>query len=350
MKFAIGYQQPENGERFPRIVADYHEALGEVYFAWPGATSGRAALGGGSGGRDWNAQSVLEADLAEIRRLGIKLDLLFNANCYGAEAMSEELANTVGSIIDHLGDICEGPDVVTTTSPTVAHVVKTHFPRIETRASVNMRIGTLQAMDYASRWFDGFYLQRDLQRDPDYVRRVYQGCKTRGKTLCLLVNSGCLRFCPVQTYHDNAVAHDAEIRHRRNLPGFNPHACWNLYRDRENWSAFLKSTWIRPEDLGRYEGLADLFKLATRQHSHPRMVIDAYVRGCYNGDLLNLMEPCFAPAMAPRYIDNQAFPKDWAERTARCGGDCADCDYCSAVLRQTLKRYDSPMDIQPKQR
>lgn len=338
MKFAVGYQQPENGEPFPAIAADYREHIEEVYFPWAGAPSGRPLPGHG-GSRDWKAQSLLERDLAELRQLGIKLDLLFNANCYGAEALSEKLADEVCSIIDHLGGVCDGPDVITTTSPAIAHTVKTRFPGLETRASVNMRIGTIRAMEYVGGLFDGFYLQRDLQRNPDYVSKVHDWCKANGKKLCLLVNSGCLRFCPGQIFHDNAVAHDAGIRTRHNIDGFNPHVCWNLYRDTGKFAAFLGSTWIRPEDMHRYEGLADLFKLATRQHSHPRMVIDAYTSGRFRGNLLNLTEPCFAAALAPRYIDNEFFPEDWSERMARCDEDCGACGYCDEVMAQVMKEY-----------
>lgn len=340
MQFAVGYQRPENGEPFPALIEDYREHIAEVYFPWVGAASGRSPLGGvGRGGRDWRTQATLEADLQALRRMGIRLDLLFNANCYGGEALSEALADEVSSIIDHLADCCDGPDVVTTTSPFLAHVIKTRFPGLETRASVNMRIGTLQAMDYAAEWFDGFYLQRDRQRHLGYVRDVHGWCRKHGKNLCLLVNSGCLRYCPGQTFHDNAVAHEAEISRTGNLPGWNPHLCWTLYREPARWIEFLKSTWIRPEDVARYEGVVDLCKLATRQHSHPRMVLDAYTRGQFAGDLMNLMEPCFAPALAPRYFDNTAFPEDWADRTAECDGDCGDCTYCESVLQQTLKHY-----------
>ncbi len=339
MKFAVGYQQTGDGESFPAIVADYRPHIEEVYFSWPGMASGRGTLGCGRQGRDWSTQARIEEDLAALRELGARLDLLFNANCYGEEALSESLADEVSCVIDHLVDVCEGPDVVTTTSPFVAHVVKTRFPGLETRASVNMRIGTTGAMEAVAQWFDGFYLQRDVQRDPARVRQVYAWCQAHGKKLCLLVNSGCLRYCPGQVFHDNLVAHTDGIDAHRNLEGFDPHVCSNLYRDPERLVAFLKSTWIRPEDLGRYAGIADLFKLATRQHSHPRMVIDAYVKGAFQGNLLNLTEPGFAQSQAPRYIDNTAFPDDWAERMATCGADCGDCRYCEDVLAQTLKRY-----------
>ncbi|MCA1809237.1 MAG: hypothetical protein LC725_07305 [Lentisphaerae bacterium] len=139
---------------------------------------------------------------------------------------------------------------------------------------------------------------------------------------------------------DNAVAHDAEISTRRNLTDWNPHVCWTLYRDPARLVAFLQSTWIRPEDLPHYEDLADLVKLATRQHTHPRMVLEAYTSGKFHGNLMNLMEPCFAPALAPRYIANEAFPADWFEHTSRCNCDGAACAYCARVLRDVLKTYD----------
>jgi predicted TIM-barrel fold metal-dependent hydrolase len=108
---------------------------------------------------------VLEQVLQTIANLGVKLDILFNANCYGAGAVSVELAGEVAAVIDHLGGLGCCPEIVTTASPMIAHTVKTRFPGIEVRASVNMRIGTTQAMRYVQDLFDSFYLQRDLQRD-----------------------------------------------------------------------------------------------------------------------------------------------------------------------------------------
>ena len=99
MKFAVGYQQTDTGEPFRGIVRDYRDAIAEVYFPWPGCASGRASLGCISGAVDWSAQAELERDLAEIRGMGIKLDLLFNANCYGGYAISSRFRNEIVSIL-----------------------------------------------------------------------------------------------------------------------------------------------------------------------------------------------------------------------------------------------------------
>lgn len=337
MRFAIGYQLPrDDGDSIVELVGDYRDHVAEVYFAWPGMASGRAAIGRQRGYVDWSAQQQLERDLSALRRLGVKLDLLFNANCYGRHAVSRHLEAQVGSVLEHLEQIGAPADIVTTTSPAVAHIVKTHFTRIEVRASVNMRIGTIEAMRYVSRLFDSYYLQRDVQRDIAYVREVKAWCQANGKGLCLLANSGCLRCCPGQTFHDNMVAHDDEIDQTDNITGWTPHVCWNLYRDRANWPAVLQATWIRPEDLHHYDDLVPVMKLATRMHANPRLVVHAYAQRRYAGNLLDLLEPGFGPAFAPYVLDNTRLPADWFDRTSTCDRRCDRCTYCAKALAAAL--------------
>lgn len=337
LKFTIGYQQPESGERFSSIISDYRSKVSEVYFPWIGTASGRPVLGNSHGETDRDAQCILEEELRDLRRLGVKLDLLFNANCYGERAISKSLENEICSIIAHLDDIDCRPDIVTTTSLMIARTVKKYFSGTEVRASVNMRIGTTQAMGYVEELFDSFYLRRDLQRNIEYVKKVRRWCDRHGKKLCLLANSGCLRYCPGQTFHDNLIAHSSKAEEMNNVSDWNPHVCRNLYHNPENYVEILKSTWIRPEDLSLYEGIVDTIKLATRQHSHPRMVIGAYGDGNFRGNLLDLLEPGFSAIFSPNYIDNAAFPSQWAACIGTCTGNCDSCRYCNHVLKQVLK-------------
>lgn len=336
--FAVGYQQNEGGERFADVVRDYRESIGEVYFPWPGMASCRGELGAKSGFIDWGAQGELEEDLVEIRSMGVPLDLLFNANCYGPKSLSQAFEKEIISLLDHLGELVGGPDVVTTTSLMVGRTVKTHFPDIDVRASVNMRIGEIEQMKYVAGLFDSFCLWRDLQRDLDHMRSVKNWCEQNGKKVSILVNSGCLHKCPGQSFHDNLVAHDGEIAAMENVKGLTPHVCWSHYRNRDHFDAFLKASWIRPEDLGRYEGLASIFKLATRMHDHPRMVIDAYVKRSFAGNLLNLMEPDFSAALAPGILDNAKFPEDWFDRYAACRTPGERDAYCQEILKRVLDK------------
>ena len=335
---AAGYQHFADGAPFAEI-ALRHPAVREVYFPWVGEPSGRPKLGFEEEDDPDELAAALKRDLTRLKDAGIKLDLLLNANCYGAEAMSNALEKRVGGILEKLDSWGCRPETCTVASPFVARTVKALAPDVEVRASVNMRLTTLQAFRYLSPLFDSYYLGRDVQRNLETVKRFSDWCHANGKKLCILANSGCLRNCPWQTYHDNLIAHSDEAMKTSNVRGWNPHLCWTLYKDRKNFAEILKATWVRPEDIGRYEGLVDVVKLATRQHANPDMVISAYERGAFEGNLLDLFEPGFSPAFFPQFVDNAAFPSDWFDRTSSCPRECTQCGYCESALAKVLKSF-----------
>ena len=336
MKFAVGYQLPEEDEEpLTDIVADYRDHIHEVYFPWLDMPSGRSPMATTSGLSDWHAQHRLETDLRTLKDMGIRLDLLFNANCYGGRSLAQSFANRICSVIAHLLDIA-GIDAVTTTSPFVARTVKQHFPQIDVRASVNMRIGTVKGMEYLADLFDTFYVQRDYNRDLGRIAQLKAWADAHGKGLCILVNSGCMAFCSAQVFHDNLVAHEPDIADTLNTPGYNPSQCWTYYADRAHWPSLLQNTWIRPEDLHHYDPLFPVGKLATRMHARPRRVIAAYARRSYSGNLLDLFEPSHAPLIAPYILDNTRFPPDWFDHILSCDKHCEQCDYCASVLDRVL--------------
>ena len=333
---AAGYQHFADGAPFAEIVLR-HPSVKEVYFPWVGEPSGRPVLGFEEEDDPEELAAALKRDLTRLRAAGVRLDLLLNANCYGAEAMSVALEKRIAAIVGKLDSWGCRPEVCTTASPFVARTLKATAPDIEVRASVNMRLTTIQAFRYLAPLFDSYYIGRDIQRNLETVKRFSDWCHANGKKLCMLANSGCLRNCPWQTFHDNMIAHSDAAMKTENVKGWNPHLCWTLYRDRKNFAEILKATWVRPEDLGRYEGLVDVVKLATRQHANPGMVISAYERGTFEGNLLDLFEPGFSPAFYPEFIDNAEFPADWFDRTSACIRDCENCGYCESVLSTVVR-------------
>lgn len=337
MKFAVGFQLYDVGEEpFSGIVEAYRDSISEVFFPWQDFATGRSPVATRHGFTDWTAQARTEEELKKIKAMGIKLDLLFNGNCYGQYAISEKLANSVCSVIAHLEEIDCGVDIITTASPAIAHTVKKHFKKIEVRASVNMKIGTVKGMHYLSDLFDSFHVQRDYNRNIPHLKMLKEWADQNGKKLIMLANSGCFRDCSGQIFHDNLVAHESEVCEVENIKDFTPYVCWRALKDRKNWPMLLQNTWVRPEDLHHYEGIFDTVKLATRMHTHPGMVIDAYVRGKYYGNTLDLFEPGFGRAIAPYVMDNSAFPKDWFEKTTNCDKQCHKCGYCEGVLKKLL--------------
>lgn len=341
MKFAVGYQLSEENEPdFVSIVQKYRSHISEVYFPWLDNASGRGSLADNNGYFDWSAQEKLIGDLLSFRRMGMKLDLLYNGNCYGKDAVSLHLKNQVHSVIDYLHHCECRPDIVTTASPAIAHFIKSTYPEIEVRASVNLQIGTVKGMEYLCDLFDSFYIQREYNRDLMRIAQLKEWADQNGKGLYLLANSGCMRHCSGQIFHDNMVSHNSEIERQVNVTDFLPYVCRRHLKDPKNYVSLLQNTWIRPEDLCHYEPYFSTVKLATRMHQLPELVIGSYARGVYFGNLLDLFEPGFGPMLAPYVFDNSKFPSDWFEKTTDCDKECHHCTYCESVLKQVLVRAE----------
>ena len=334
---SIGYTIPGEGQlSFVELVKRYQNHIGEVYFAFPGAASGRSPLGEETGFVDYDAVYQLVEDLSGIAAMGVKLHLLFNAACYGEDALSVAHRNQVYSIMNYLDSKGLYPQGVTTTSPITAQILKQEDPELELRASVNMRIASIKGIQYVEHLFDGFCVSKDVNRDRENLLAMAEYLHSNGKKISVLANSGCLRNCSMQTFHDNAVAHEAEIRTKANIEGAVPAGCWQFLSKPENYTAFLQNTWIRPEDLHHYDGVADIIKLATRMHSLPMVVVDAYARRRYHGNLADLFEPGHSRLFSPWVVDNDRFPEDWYDKTSNCNKDCTKCNYCEKVRKQVF--------------
>ena len=334
LKFSVGYQYNERTP-FSDIVQMYSDKIGEVYFSWIDCASGRSMIGGYDGYFDYSLQNILVDELKKIKKMGIKLDLLFNANCYGEDSMSEVLRGRVFSIIDFLADNGLMPETVTTTSPAIAYMIKQQYEGIRLKASVNMKISAVKSMMYVAHLFDDYCVAKECNRDLKCLGEMRQWAQENGKQITILANSGCMRNCSGQIFHDNMVAHEREISKQKNID-FLPYVCWNYLKNKENRVSILQNTWIRPEDIFHYEGLANVVKLATRSHSLPGMVIGAYARGHYSGNLLDLFEPGYGPAFMPYAVDSSKIPGNFWERTSACDKNCLNCSYCQEVLDKSL--------------
>lgn len=337
MKLFVGYQLCHTDAFLERILAN-RNAIAEVYFSWDTMPSGRSVTGLQQDLLPWEASQRQREELTRIADAGIGLNLLLNANCYGADSLSRSFFQSTGDLVDCLRSEWNLVSV-TTTSPVIGRFIRQNFEGLEVRASVNMEIGTPEGMDYLADSFDSFYIKRELNRDMAALRKLRRHCDETGKKLHLLANSGCLNHCSARQFHDNLVAHEQEIARMDNAFTFQS-ACRQYLADPSHRSKILqRSNWIRPEDLRRYEGIADGVKLATRISPNPVAILDAYLQGSYSGNTLELLEPNYAAAFYPTVLDNRAFPADYFDIRHNCGGDCDSCGYCEALypkVTQTL--------------
>ena len=305
LKLSVGYQLPERYS-IVEVIETYRDAVAEVYFPWYGMPDGR-----GVSIRYEADQYLMEKELLQLRNMGVKLHLLLNANCYGKEALSGKFAETLEAMLSFLTEKFNLSGV-TTTSLFVARLCKKKFPALEVRSSVNMNITSRQAMEYVADYFDGFYAARSLNRAPEALKQL----RIPGKKLYLLANSGCLSNCPAHTFHDNLVAHEAEIDHEKSCWNFQG-ICWERFSKKSNQDNILAdSTWIRPEEIDLYEGIVDGIKVASRTNPHFGTIIKAYAERSFTGNILSLCEPDFSKLI---YLENSAFPANWMGNAKNSG-------------------------------
>lgn len=330
MKFIVGYPIARN-EAFLESIVEHRAHIAEVYFSFGDMPNGRSALGVGEAQTPFALQERQMADLRRLSQAGLSFNLLFNANCYGRDSQSRAFFGKIGDLTDYIrGEI--GLSVVTTSSPLIAKFIKENFKGIEVRASVNMEIGSMEGISYVAPYFDSFYVKRELNRNMAELQRLRAWCDTNGKQMYLLANSGCLNFCSAHTFHDNLVAHEAEIATMDNGYRFGG-VCWEFLSDKRNAEGWLQRTnFIRPEDLGLYEGLVPAVKLATRINMAPGRILNAYVDGRYRGAVMELLEPNHSGLFYPAYIENANFKADFATRVLHCNKRCETCGYCAEVM------------------
>ena len=342
-KFAVGHyltEKPDDPLSFAELARRFAPRLREVYFPWPGLSNARAKVYDKP-----DDEERIVADLKYCREHGMKLDILANATCYAEESYTKEQRLKILGIIKHLDDLGLRPEIITTTSPYIAKVFRLNFPDIEIRASVNMRLRNTLALEYLAPLYDSYYICRDVQRDLPTFRTMAAWCKNNGKKLCMLANSGCVRNCPWQVFHETLLSHGFTFTFPE-MEAMNVDlVCNKIFARKKMLSDFLRCTWIRPEDIHVFEPELETIKLSTREAKFPLEIVEAYLNGSYDGNLLRLMDPNHAIGFRPNRIDNKSFPADWVTSgiAAKCAENCTHCGKCEQILEKVMK-YDIDPD------
>ena len=341
MKYIVGYPILENRSFLDDIIQN-KEQISEVYFSWGDIPNGRSALSIDGESTAFEVQQRQREDLKKLSAHGVRLNMLFNGNCYGKDSQSRTFFNKIGNLTDYVSREF-GLSSVTTSSPLIAKFIKENFEGIDVRASVNMEIGSIEGISYVANYFDSFYVRRELNRSLPQLLRLRKWCDANGKQMYLLANSGCLNNCSAHIFHDNLVAHEAEISAMDNGYQFKG-ICWDFLSTPENREKWLQRTnFIRPEDMGLYEDLVPAVKLATRVNFAPSRVLNAYLGGRYRGSVMELLEPNHSGVFYPNYIENANFNENFASHIMSCDKKCEDCSFCAEVMKRAcIKLADDP--------
>jgi collagenase-like PrtC family protease len=186
-----------------------------------------------------------------------------------------------------------GVTAVTVSLPFLLPVIKKRHPGLKVRIGVYARVDSVAKAKYWEEMgADCITLESiAVNRDFPLLRAIRRAVRLE---LQLIANSNCLMFCPLSGQHMVNLSHASQKGHASR--GFMIDYCaLRCSRDKlADPSNYLRSEFIRPEDLHIYEemGFAS-FKILERGAPTPLMAkrVKAYAERAYAGNLLDLIQP-----------------------------------------------------------
>ena len=358
-------------------LVDFYRGLGvkEVY--------GKLAVDFVGGGRSAYTLRDVSAGKAErhIRLLGeagLGFNYVLNAPCLGSAEYTKSGRAGIFKLLDWLVDA--GVGKVTVTIPYLLELIKARYPALQVTVSV---FAGVDSVDKAAFWErlgadEITLLQTTMNRDFKALRLIRKKVKCR---LRLIGNTSCLYQCPLIGYHAVMSSHASQSGYSGKA-GLHIEYCPIVckYMRLLEPVRFIKSNWIRPEDLHVYEELGiDGIKLVDRTCSTEQLkrIVEAYSRRRYDGNLIGLL-PLFhrgvsggSPGLSPgnlkmkaQYlvhplesnvlalpkihalsrdlevsIDNRSldgFIDKFLSHDCR-SADCDECGYCGKVAEKAVK-------------
>ncbi len=307
----------------------------------------------------------------QAHRSGLKFNYILNATCLGNREWTINWQRHLAVLLDWLTDI--GVDRVTISIPYLLELIKKRYPKLKVCVSTQAGVDSVSRAKYweelgADKITLSFV---DVNRNIGLIRRIKQSVKCE---LQLIANLLCLKDCPFHRYHSVLHAHASQSDYYPGSFFIDYCSLKCTYMRLVNPVEFIRSPWIRPEDIHYYENIGlDSIKLVDRGMTSEAIsfITEAYLKREYDGNLLDLMpHPSknilfkkssflrklrffFHPFLvnifrlekgrrlftgASIYIDNKkldGFLKYFIDKDCSLQS-CQECKYCEKVAKETL--------------
>ena len=330
LKFSIPYNDdPHVLEEIFKLKSLGGNVIREVYLAGPQIYSGSGRI------TDKIDSNQFLGIVDRIHSQGIRVNLVLNSTCEGTSWYSQEVLKTK---LDYLEQAHKehGLETVTVANPIFLKQIRQRLPNIEICASVLGDIDCVQrAVLYTKAGANVITTDVNINRDLETLREIKEAT---GTELKLMVNEGCLYKCPFRKFHFNYVSHKSmELGEIEGQCFF--YNCLPVIR--EDNSQLLKSGWIRPEDLSKYNDISNYFKIVGRSCASAMVIrsTKAYMLQSWDGDILDLMSGpinLFAVGYGGNLNNKDLETSHFFEKITSCNRRCSHCDYCSALVKKHL--------------
>jgi len=290
-----------------------------------------------------SAEHLIQVDLKQLeeyvclsRKHGIDFNYTLNASCMSNYELTDEGIRTIQEFVMDLYNI--GVTAFTVTLPKIIESIRSLNINAHIVVSTICAVISPQtAVHYKNMNVSRLVLDNDIIRDFKTIKDI---STVFGGDIELIVNSSCLKGCPLKSFHYNAIAHTDNYTIKP--LDFYESYCENIKN--EDISVFMKQNWIRPEDLQLYtDAGVNYFKISGRKDISKRDPVRAaeyYLRGDYSGDLLSLISLFSEGKSFNCYLDNKqldGFMNSIRDSVSGCTGVCDSCSLCTEYAKKALK-------------
>lgn len=316
-----------------------------------------------------------EIHVKKTREAGIKFNYLLNGSCLSNNEQDIIWQESLKNFLNYLKSV--GVNALTVTNPYILQFIKKYF-----KNDFTVRISTFACIDSfekAKYWeqMGADYICVDFVKiNRDFKTLKYMVENLKNSKIEILVTNSCLKNCPMIHTHTNGLAH-ASMKDNKT----NTYEDWSLFycqkKELENLEEYVKSPWVRPEDIKYYEEIGiEHFKITERDFPTSELVkrVKAYTERKYDGNLLDLIqghgclvkenldlvknnvstrEEIYSEIKRVRglgrarecerhiFIDNtklENFIKFFLEN--KCTNQCDKCNYCKRISNKVITKNE----------
>ncbi len=316
-----------------------------------------------------------EKHVKKVRDAGIRFNYLLNGSCLTNIEQDKNWQKEFKVFLSYLKSV--GVNALTVTNPFLLMFIKKHF-----KDDFKIRISTFACVDSyakAKYWEDigADYICADFTKiNRDFKTLKYIVKNLKKAKLEILVTNSCLKNCPILFAHTNALSHASTKNNNAEK-----YEDWSLFycqkRQLENVDEYIKSPWVRPEDIKYYEQIGiEHFKITERGFPTEELLkrLKAYTTRSYDGNLLDLIQghgvetenkfevkektlndrrKIYDEIKKVRglgtkrtwerhiYIDNKKLDKfiDFF-LNGNCSGNCSSCNYCTQIAQKVIRKNE----------
>lgn len=229
--------------------------------------------------------------IKKARSKGIAFNYLLNPACMDNREFTRQGQKELESLLAFIEGA--GVSAVTISLPFLLPVIKKRHPRLSVRVGVYARVDSVtKAKFWENEGADAITLESlSVNRDFELLAALRKAITI---DLQLIVNANCGIFCPFAGQHMVNLSHASQKGHASR--GFMVDWCVLKcsYDKLKDPVQYLRSEFIRPEDLGLYRDMGfDSFKILERGAPTSVLVtrVKAYAEERYEGNLLYLIQP-----------------------------------------------------------